>query len=196
MLYYNPSTKETLNRHDLSLKFNTSIPKKAEEFNGWFKVYYEDMPSTNEFQSIKENPISLIGGKYTRTYSTVDMELSRAKEIKKERLTKSFDEAYDSKDLSVSSALGFEINANSVANTNIDGLIKVINKTGVETVLFRDFNNQMHEVTLADLETMQLEIIMNGQQLYAKKWQIEVAIDGAESIEGLLEIEDNFAEVI
>lgn len=196
MLYYNPRTKEILDKKKLSLKYNTSIPKDIEMFEGWYLVHYDERPSINEFQRIQENEVKLISGFYTITYSVIDMELDRVKEIKKERLSNSFDEVYDSKHLKVLSSLGFEINANSVANTNIDGLIKVLKKTGVESVLFRAFNNDLHNVTLDDLETMQMEIIMNGQTLYAKKWELETIIDSASTLDELIEIDDNFSSVI
>ena len=196
MIFYNPKTKEFLDKKKLSLKYNTSIPSDTEEFEGWHKVHYEDYPTVNEFQRVEENKIRLIDGVYIITYSIVDDNLDGVKEIKKSRLSNSFDEVYDSKHLKLSSSLGFEINANSVANTNIDGLIKVLKKTGVESVLFRAFNNDLHNVTLDDLETMQMEIIMNGQALYAKKWELENIIDKASSIKELLEIDDNFSNVI
>lgn len=196
MIFYNPKTKEFLDKKKLSLKYNTSIPSDTEEFEGWHKVHYEDYPTVNEFQRVEENKIRLIDGVYIITYSIVDDNLDGVKEIKKSRLSNSFDEVYDSKYLKLSSSLGFEINANSVANTNIDGLIKVLKKTGVESVLFRAFNNDLHNVTLDDLETMQMEIIMNGQALYAKKWELENIIDKASSIKELMEIDDNFSNVI
>ena len=196
MIFYNPKTKEFLDKKKLSLKYNTSIPSDTEEFEGWHKVHYDECPSINEFQRVQENEVQLIGELYTITYSVIDMDLDRVKEIKKARLSNSFDEVYDSKHLKLSSSLGFEINANSVANTNIDGLIKVLKKTGAGSVLFRAFNNDLHNVTLDDLETMQMEIIMNGQALYAKKWELENIIDKASSIKELMEIDDNFSNVI
>jgi hypothetical protein len=196
MIFYNPKTKEFLDKKKLALKYNTSIPSDTEEFEGWHKVHYEDYPTVNEFQRVEENKIRLIDGVYIITYSIVDDNLDGVKEIKKSRLSNSFDEVYDSKHLKLSSSLGFEINANSVANTNIDGLIKVLKKTGVESVLFRAFNNDLHNVTLDDLETMQMEIIMNGQALYAKKWELETIIDNCSSLDELIEIEDDFSRVI
>lgn len=196
MFFYNPNTKECLDRQTLSLKFNTSFPKTIEEYEGWYKLHYGNQPDINEFQYITENEIQFIDGVYIITYSVIDMELDKVKSIKKERLSSTFEESYDSKKLHLMSSLGFEINANSVANTNIEGLLKVIKKTGVDNVLFRDFNNEMHEVSLEDLETMQLEIIMNGQKLYAKKWEIESSIEDAHSIEELLKINDDFNSVI
>ena len=195
-MFYNPITKEVLDKKKLSLLYNTSIPKDTEVFEHWYRIHYTKQPEINESQTIKENEVQLIDDVYTVTYSVIDVDLERVKSIKKERISNSFDKVYDSKNLKVLSSLGFEINANSVANTNIDGLIKVLKKTGVESVLFRAFNNELHNVTLEDLETMQMEIIMNGQALYAKKWELENIIDKASSIKELLEIDDNFSNVI
>ena len=191
-MYYNPETNEFLEKKDLCLKYNSSIPSTIKEFKGWYKVHYEDRPVANEFQKVQENKIQLIDGVYKITYSVIDYGLEVVRTFKGQNLEQSFDEIYNSKHLKLQSSLGFEINANNVANTNIDGLIKVLRKTGQEGVLFRDYNNELHKVTLDDLETMQMEIIMNAQTLYAKKWELENAINNATTMEELLSIEDNF----
>ena len=195
-MFYNPITKEVLNKKKLSLMYNTSIAKDVEMFEGWYKLHYDERPSVNEFQRVEENEPALIDDVYIVTYSVIDMNLDIVKNIKKERLNDSFDEVYNSKYLKVLSTLGFEINANSVANANVEGLIKVLKKTGAESVLFRAFNNDLHKVSLEDLEIMQMDIIMNGQALYTKKWELESTIDNCSSIEELIEIEDDFSRVI
>lgn len=83
----------------------------------------------------------------------------------------------------VMSSLGFEVDANEVANTNIDGLIKTTKATGQEPVYFCDKNNQYHALGLTELETLQLEVIQNGQQLYAQKWKYRDSINAAITVE-------------
>lgn len=90
------------------------------------------------------------------------------------------------------SSVGFTIDANERANRDIDGLIKSLEATPEETVLFCAADNSFHEVTLDNLKTMQLEVIAYGQQLYTKKWQYREQINQAQSKEELDAIEIKF----
>ena len=81
------------------------------------------------------------------------------------------------------SSLGFEIDADEVANRNIEGLILVL-KEG-ESTLFRAYDNTFHEVSREQLETMRREIVMNSQKRYRLKWEREAAIESAETAEEL-----------
>ena len=80
-------------------------------------------------------------------------------------------------------ALGFEVDANEDANTNIVGLITVM-KEG-ETTMFRAYDNSFHEVSREDLITMRDNIIKNSQFLYQMKWEMENRINNAVSEEEL-----------
>ena len=54
------------------------------------------------------------------------------------------------------SSVGFEIDADEIANRNIEGLVLVMQPE--ETTLFRAYDNTFHEVTREQLETMRKEI--------------------------------------
>lgn len=82
----------------------------------------------------------------------------------------------------VVSSLGFTVDANSTANENVNGLLITI---GAGTVQFCDYYNGFHELNKAQLETLQSEIIQNGQNLYAQKWQYRTAIEDCVDNEGL-----------
>lgn len=56
------------------------------------------------------------------------------------------------------SSAGFEINADEIANRNIEGLVLVLNEG--ESTLFRDWDNRFHEVKKEQLETMRKEIVV------------------------------------
>ena len=75
----------------------------------------------------------------------------------------------------VLSSLGFEIDANDRANRDVTGLL--VTTAEDETVVFMDYSNQPHEITRADLEVMQREIIENAQYLYTQKWGFRSRID-------------------
>ena len=81
------------------------------------------------------------------------------------------------------SSAGFEINADEKANRNIEGLVLVLKPE--ESTLFRAWDNRFHEVTKEQLETMRKEIVVNSQRLYQTEWQIEAAIEAAETVDEL-----------
>ena len=50
----------------------------------------------------------------------------------------------------------------------------LISSSGLnESVLFKDYDNNFHNITLEELEKIQLEIIRNGQNLYKQKWTFQ-----------------------
>ena len=81
------------------------------------------------------------------------------------------------------SSAGFEINADEKANRNIEGLVLVLKPE--ESTLFRSYDNSFHKVTKEQLEMMRKEIAVNSQRLCQIKWQIEAAIDVAETLDEL-----------
>ena len=91
------------------------------------------------------------------------------------------------------SSVGFEIDADEIANRNIEGLVLVMQPE--ETTLFRAYDNTFHEVTREQLESMRREIVINSQWLYQAKWTIEAQIMQAETEETLASI-DITAEVL
>ena len=56
---------------------------------------------------------------------------------------------------------------------------------GETSTLFCDYDNEYRPVTLENLQTLQLEIIQNGQNLYAQKWAMRNAINAATKKEAL-----------
>ena len=85
------------------------------------------------------------------------------------------------------SSVGFEIDADEIANRNIEGLVLVMQPE--ETTLFRSYDNTFHEVTREQLEVMRKEIVINSQWLYQAKWTMEAQIMGAETEETLAGID-------
>lgn len=85
------------------------------------------------------------------------------------------------------SSAGFEIDADEIANRNIEGLVLVM-QAG-ETTLFRAYDNSFHEVTREQLEIMRKEIVINSQYLYQAKWTFEAQIMQAQTEETLVDID-------
>lgn len=100
---------------------------------------------------------------------------------KKEELKTKFSTA--SSDAHCTSSLGFEINADETANRDIRGLIDTTEDG--EVTLFRDYDNQFHEVSLDNLKVMLKEVIQNAKMLYQKKWSFEQQITSCTTIEEL-----------
>lgn len=71
----------------------------------------------------------------------------------------------------ITSSLGFRANADRRSLQNVDNLIKI----GQDTV-FKDYDNQFHSVTVQDLETLSMEISINGSNLYNQKFQMQMTV--------------------
>lgn len=108
-----------------------------------------------------------------------DLETERANKLSE--LSTAFEDASEMAHLT--SSLGFEIDANETANRDIEGLTLVMSDT--DTTLFCDYNNQFHEVTRAQLETMRREIVANSQRLYQIKWTYRTQIEAATTVDEL-----------
>ena len=92
------------------------------------------------------------------------------------------------------SSLGFEIDADETASRNVMNLIIAMETTGEETVPFRGCDNRFHKVTLAQLKTLQQEIIAHARARYDRKWTLREAIDIAASVEALDAVKIVFSE--
>ena len=111
--------------------------------------------------------------------------LEKAKAAKLAELNGAFDAA--AKEAHCTSSAGFEINADEIANRNIEGLVLVMQPE--ETTLFRAYDNSFHEVTREQLEAMRKEIVINSQYLYQAKWTFEAQIMQAQTEETLADID-------
>lgn len=111
--------------------------------------------------------------------------LEKAKAAKLAELNGAFDAA--AKEAHCTSSAGFEINADEIANRNIEGLVLVMPAGG--TTLFRAYDNSFHEVTREQLEIMRKEIVINSQYLYQAKWTFEAQIMQAQTEETLADID-------
>lgn len=94
------------------------------------------------------------------------------------------------KEAHVLSSLGFEIDANDRANRDIAGLL--VTTAEDQTVQFMGYDNVAHEVTRADLEVMQREIIQNAQYLYTQKWNYRSQIEAMTTSQALSQLSFQF----
>lgn len=86
----------------------------------------------------------------------------------------------------VDSTLGFRIDATRRSIGDIEGLIDLVSSGALPTpVTFRDYDNAYHSLTLDQLNTLGLEAKGRGPLLYARKWELEAAVDAAETVEAV-----------
>lgn len=127
-------------------------------------------------------------GEYYEVVALPEQTLEEAKAAKLAELDTAFTSA--SETAYCMSSAGFEINADEIANRNIEGLVLVLKPE--ERTLFRAYDNSFHEVTKEQLETMRKEIVVNSQRLYGIKWQMEAAIDVAQTVDELDAVDITF----
>ena len=92
------------------------------------------------------------------------------------------------------SSLGFEADSDSRAMQDVNGLVTAAEamaaaETAETKLTFMDANNEGHQVGLAELKTLQLEIIQAGNAAYQEKWKLRAAIEAATTKEELDAIE-------
>ena len=115
-------------------------------------------------------------------------------ELKAEKLSEltslchNFDNKLVNNDMFVISSLGFKVNADLRSQNNIRGLISV----NADTVNFVDYNNEVHELTQKDLNTLLIECSKNGENLYLQKWAYTEKIKACKNISELEKIDFNF----
>ena len=190
MYFYNPNTKEILTKNDLGLKYNTSISNNATSYNEWIQLIIDKKPLVSDFQICVENPIELDGTVYKKTYTVHYKSLDVIRSLVHKKLNEQF--KYASEKAYIKSSCGFTIDANEIANRDIDGLIKVMKAKNTTTELFRDYNNNHHEITLEQLEIMQLEVIENAQYLYKQKWNYSNEINSLTDVKTLIQLNFEF----
>ena len=150
-----------------------------------YKIYKENTPDS------EKSAWCDISFSYDETEDSIEKictcvpNLEKARTIRTLALQTAFDEA--SKEAHCTSSAGFEIDADEIANRNIEGLVLVMQPE--ETTLFRAYDNTFHEVTREQLETMRKEIVINSQYLYQAKWTMENRINTAETADELADIE-------
>ena len=86
--------------------------------------------------------------------------------------------SYECETMFVTSSLGFKINADHKSQDNIRGLIALNTPTA-----FKDFDNQFHQVSVEDLNTLLSECYANGASLYQQKFNMELEISQLQNVE-------------
>ena len=96
------------------------------------------------------------------------------------------------KDMVIQSSLGFPVDADRRSQSNIQGQLTVLNSNNTLSIPYRCADNLVRNLTIAELNTVYKEMLINSQNLYTQKWQLEQAINDATSEEQLNTIQIQF----
>lgn len=100
-------------------------------------------------------------------------------------------DSYKCNDMYITSSVGgYRFNADSRSQTNLRGLISVLDD--VRTVAYKDYDNEFQSLTKEQMQIIFSECILNGQNLYKQKWDYAEKIKACETIEELNSIEFKF----
>lgn len=171
-----------------------AIPQTAEECVG---IVLDHHKQTDRVHKLREVFDKLTQG--STTYRLVQDATTNARtvekipeqtveEVRTEKM-RALDSAFTSwyeDGATLKSSLGFEADSDSRANQDVNGLVTAAAAETAETKLtFMDANNEGHQVGLAELKTLQLEIIQAGNAAYQEKWKLRAAIEAATTKEEL-----------
>ena len=181
MLYFLTGTKYT---GTCSMDGSTEA-RAAATAAGYTAVWFDETPA---FHTRWVNtPAGEGGGEIV-----IELTLDEFKEVRGAELSHQagqFDQ-YKCADMFVTSSLGYKINADIRSQTNMQGLIDMMSET--DTATYKDYENQFHSVSRAELETMKSEALQNGANLYQQKFRQEAQLAACTSIAELAALKFEF----
>lgn len=175
-----------------------AIPQTVEECVGIVLDHYKQTKRIHKLREVFEEltksstTYRLVQNPETNARSIEKIPEKTVDEVRSEKL-RELDSAFNSwytDGATLKSSLGFEADSDSRAMQDVTGLVTAAEamaaaETAETKLIFMDANNQGHEVGLAQLETLRLEIIQAGQAAYQEKWKLRDAIEKAKTKEEL-----------
>ena len=135
----------------------------------------------DEFTTLKES---------SYTYRRIQENLQALKAVKLQELTEAFKEVTTKTKVTVS---GVGIVDGGRSNLqDITGIIETFEESGEETMLFRIADNSFVSVNAEQLKAIKKAIILKGQELYQKKWDIEARLANAKTFDEIRAIKVEF----
>ena len=135
----------------------------------------------DEFTTLKES---------SYTYKRIQENLQALKAVKLQELTEAFKEVTTKTKVTVS---GVGIVDGGRSNLqDITGIIETFEESGEETMLFRIADNSFVSVNAEQLKAIKKAIILKGQELYQKKWEIEAKLANAKTFDEIRVIKVEF----
>ena len=135
----------------------------------------------DEFTTLKES---------SYTYKRIQENLQALKAVKLQELAEAFKEVTTKTKVTVS---GVGIVDGGRSNLqDITGIIETFEESGEETMLFRIADNSFVSVNAEQLKAIKKAIILKGQELYQKKWEIEAKLANAKTFDEIRAIKVEF----
>lgn len=135
----------------------------------------------DEFTTLKES---------SYTYKRIQENLQALKAVKLQELAEAFKEATTKTKVTVS-GVGV-VDAGRSNLQDITGIIETFEESGEETMSFRIADNSFVSVNLEELKAIKKAIILKGQELYQKKWEIEAKLANARTFDEIRAIKVEF----
>ena len=135
----------------------------------------------DEFTTLKES---------SYTYKLIQENLQALKAVKLQELTEAFKEVTTKTKVNVS-GIGI-VDAGRSNLQDITGIIETFEESGEETMLFRIADNSFVSVNAEQLKAIKKAIILKGQELYQKKWEIEAKLANAKTFDEIRAIKVEF----
>ena len=135
----------------------------------------------DEFTTLKES---------SYTYKLIQENLQALKAVKLQELAEAFKEVTTKTKVTVSS-VGIVDGGRSNLQ-DITGIIETFEESGEETMLFRIADNSFVSVNAEQLKAIKKAIILKGQELYQKKWEIEAKLANAKTFDEIRAIKVEF----
>lgn len=170
-----------------TLQKNSNVAARTVEFDEdpSFHTRWVNTPADSDDNVLKNdtNTMSGIG---------IELTLDEFKEIAKANL-KTFFKQYENElvnsNIHIHSDLGFEINADIRSQNNVRALITLLESSDAETISYKDYNNENHDLTLDQLKSILFEMCNYVNYIYKKRWESKKKIEDAKSIDEILAIE-------
>ena len=135
----------------------------------------------DEFTTLKES---------SYTYKLIQENLQALKAVKLQELAEAFKEVTTKTKVTVS-GIGI-VDAGRSNLQDISGIIETFEESGQETMLFRIADNSFVSVNAEQLKAIKKAIILKGQELYQKKWEIEAKLANATTFDEIRAIKVEF----
>ena len=170
-----------------TLQKNSNVAARTAEFDEdpSFHTRWVNTPADSDDNVLKNNT-NTMGG------IGIELTLDEFKEIAKANL-KAFFKQYENElvnsNIHIHSDLGFEINADIRSQNNVRALITLLESSDAETISYKDYNNENHDLTLDQLKSILFEMCNYVNYIYKKRWESKKKIEDAKSIDEILAIE-------
>lgn len=170
-----------------TIQKNSNVAARTVEFDEdpSFHTRWVNTPVDSD-DNVLKNSTNIMGG------IGIELTLDEFKEIAKANL-KTFFKQYENElvnpNIHIHSDLGFEINADIRSQNNVRALITLLESSDAETISYRDYNNENHDLTLDQLKSILFEMCNYVNYIYKKRWESKKKIEDAKSIDEILAIE-------